>query len=133
MVWHAQKLSWTQIGVEIDGNPEGYPGYHWKPGGGPDPITDEQVRACDVLLEMLMDEFKKQGGKLKHIHAHRQSSENRECDPGWGAWEKIAIPWMKKSKATPGGDDWSGNTFGTGYHISKHWDKRSPVKGFRVK
>jgi len=133
MIWHGHAPSRWTIGIEFDGNPEGYPGYHWKPGGGPHDITPEQVKAGDVLLKMLMDTFQAKGEQFKYIYAHRQSSENRECDPGWQAWQKIAIPWMAKTGATPGDIGLQGTVFGTGYHISQHWDPRSPIAGFRVK
>jgi len=133
MIWHGHAPSPWTIGIEFDGNPEGYPGYWWKPGGGPHPITDVQVKAGDVLLQMLLDAFEAGGSKLKYIYAHRQSSENRETDPGWEGWQKIALPWMERTGATPGDVGRQGTTFGTGYHISQHWDPESPIKGFRAR
>jgi len=139
MIWHGHYPSRWTIGIEFDGNPEGYPAkdgkpaYYWKPGGGPDPITDEQVKAGMVLLGLLQDAFSKNGQTFKYIYAHKQSSDQRECDPGWECWEKIAVPWMAKSGAVPGDIGWQGTVFGTGYHVSQHWDKRSPVKGYRVR
>lgn len=133
MIWHGHKPSRWTIGIEFDGNPEGYPGYHWKPGGGPHPITDAQVRAGDVLLKILTDAFEAGGRTLKYIYAHRQASENRECDPGWECWQRIALPWMERTGATPGDIGLQGTTFGSGFHIPQSWDPRSPVKGFRVR
>jgi len=131
-IWHGHRPSLWTLGIEYDGNPEGYPGYHWSPGGGPDPITDAQVKASDVLLNLLLKEFAENGREFKYIYAHRQASENRECDPGWEAWQKIAVPWMEKTGAVPGDVGFRGTTFGTGFCIPKSWDSRSPVKGFRV-
>lgn len=139
MIWHGHYPSTWTIGIEFDGNPSGYPGkdggpgYYWRPGGGPDPITLEQVQAGEVLLDLLLKAFEGNGRKLKYIYAHKLSSEQRECDPGWECWKKIAIPWMEKTGAVPGDVGWQGTTFGTGFHISKHWDPRSPIKGYRVR
>jgi hypothetical protein len=136
-IWHGHRPSIWTVGIEFDGNPEGKPGrdgepgYHWKPGGGPDPITDAQVKAGGVLIQMLAKTFAANGTTIDYIYAHRQSSENRECDPGWECWQKIALPWMDITGATPGDSGRQGTTFGTGYHIPKSWDPTSPVTSFR--
>jgi peptidoglycan hydrolase-like protein with peptidoglycan-binding domain len=132
MIWHGHYPSKWTIGIEYDGNPEGFPGYHWKPGGGPHEITEAQVKAGDVLLKLLTDAFEKHGVQFKYIYAHRQASDQRECDPGFDCWKKIAIPWMEKTGATPGDVGLQGTVFGTGFHIPQSWDPRSPVSGFRV-
>lgn len=131
-IWHGHRPSLWTIGIEFDGNPEGFPGYHWKPGGGPDPITEPQVKAGLVLRDLLKGAFFDNRRTWEYIYAHRQSSDQRECDPGWECWQKIAIPWMEDTGATPGDVGLRGTIFGTGYRISRHWDPRSPVKGFRV-
>jgi hypothetical protein len=131
MIWHGHGPSPWTIGIEIDGNPEGYPGYHWRPGGGPHPITDAQAKASEVLLEMLTEAFEQNGSRFKYIVAHRQSSNQRECDPGWECWQKIAIPWMEQTGANSGGEDRSGRVWGTGYRIPQSWDPSSPVVRFR--
>jgi len=133
MIWHGHYPSRWTIGIEFDGNPTGRPGYWWKPGGGPHPITDEQVKAGNVLLDILTKAFEDNGRTLKYIYAHRQSSDQRECDPGNECWQKIALPWMEKTGATPGDIGRQGSTFGTGYCIPQSWDPKSPVKGFRVR
>ncbi|MCP4573307.1 MAG: hypothetical protein GY838_13210 [bacterium] len=130
-IWHGHKMSLWGLGIEIDGNPEGFPGYHWKPGGGPDDVTDAQVKACDVLLDLLLEEFKVNGRPFDRVWAHRQGSENRECDPGWQAWQKIAVPWMERTGALPGDAGRQGDTYGTGFQIPQSWDPTSPTKGFR--
>lgn len=132
-IWHGHRPSLWCIGIEFDGNPEGYPGYYWKPGGGPHAITESQVKASKVLLDILLGEFEQHNRPFKYIYAHRQASDQRECDPGFDCWRKVAIPWMEKTGATPGDIGLEGTTFGTGFHISKHWDPRSPVEGFRVR
>jgi hypothetical protein len=57
-IWHGHRPSLWTIGIEFDGNPTGWSRtdereeYFWRPGGGPDPITPEQVKAGLVLLEI---------------------------------------------------------------------------------
>lgn len=137
MIWHGHYPSRWTIGIEFDGNPEGYPAtdkhgaYWWKPGGGPHGITDAQVKAGWVLLKLLTDEFEKRGRALKYIYSHKQGSQDRECDPGWECWQKVALPWMEKTGAIPGDAGWQGTVFGDGFHISQSWDERSPVSSFR--
>lgn len=132
-IWHGHRPSLWCIGIEFDGNPEGYPGYHWKPGGGPHDITPEQVKAGEVLLNLLLDGFKEHGRSFKYVYAHRQASDQRECDPGWQCWQKIAVPWMEKTGAIPGDDNgWGGTTFGSGFQIPQSWDPRSTAS-FRVR
>ncbi|MFA5135273.1 MAG: peptidoglycan-binding protein [Patescibacteria group bacterium] len=145
-IWHSHGTSMWTVGIEFTGNPEGKVGYWWKPGGGPHPITDAQVKAADKLLEMLMAEFARNGQTIKYILAHRQSSRDRESDPGFDAWRKIAIPWMEKTGAIPGpregcavtkglqepvgyaGDTWGGPVSeGGGLQIPTEWDPRSKI------
>ena len=126
-IWHGHRPSLWAIGIELDGNPEGFPGYHWKPGGGPDPVTDAQVKACGVLLNLIRHEFAAHDRELEYIYAHRQSSDQRECDPGWEAWQKVAMPWLAATGATSGDNNGvGGTTFGSGFCIPKQWDPASP-------
>lgn len=122
MIWHGNGPSPSTIGIEFDGNPEGKPGYYWTPGGGPNLITDAQKKAAEVLFTLLRDEITTMGGAFSYLLAHRQSSEDRECDPGWHCWQEIALPWMEKLgvKSDPG------KVWGTGNTIPKDWDPASP-------
>lgn len=140
MIWHGNSPSPWSIGIEIDGNGSGKPGYWWKPGGPSHPITDEQVKASVVLLDLLLDAFAKNGQTLKYIVAHRQSSSQRECDPGFEAWNKIALPWMEKTGAIPGPREghpptaglkvpvgYAGDIWGDGAQVPTPWDPRSSI------
>lgn len=117
MIWHGNGPSPFTVGIEFDGNPEGFPGKWWKPGGGPHPITPEQEKAADVLFSLMKQEIEKIGGKMERIIAHRQSSEDREYDPGWECWKKIAIPWQKRI----GIESDPNKTWGTGKPIPEEW------------
>lgn len=142
---HGGDPSPWSVGIEFDGNPEGIPGYFWRPGGGPHPITTEQVKASTVLLDLLRKGFSDEGQQIKYILAHRQSDESRECDPGLECWQKVAIPWMELTGAIPGpreghpptaglklpvgyaGDTWGGPPGVGGRQIATEWDQRSTV------
>lgn len=144
MIWSSHGLSPFTVNVEWDGNPEGRPGYWWKPGGLPNPITDAQVKASGILLQLLKDEFTAHGQTIKYIFAHRQASSSRESDPGWEFWQKVAIPWKAQLGATSGprpgypategltnlefgGDTWGGTGPEGGLQIPREWDFRSSV------
>ena len=125
------------ISVEFDGNPEGYPNQKmivqkkqmkdgkilpkYKEQIGPHPITPEQVKASKVLLKIMVDEVSKGGGTINKILAHRQTTSERDSDPGWEAWKKIAIPWQK----TIGAIDTKYYRIRTGSTIPKVWDLES--------
>lgn len=118
MIWHGNGPSPSTIGIEFDGNPEGIPGVFWKPGGGPHPITREQEQAADVLFSIVKKEIELIGGKLKYVLAHRQSSQDREYDPGWHCWQTIGLNWQNRiGIKSPVNRIW-----GTGKPIPKEWD-----------
>lgn len=136
-IFHGHGLSEASIGIEFDGNPEGFPGYLWvnqkyKKNGkvmdkykeqvGPHVITPAQVKASKVLLKIILREVEKGGGKITNILAHRQSTEDRESDPGWECWQKIAMPWQQTIQAAPT----IGLKINTGKPIPKAWDLSSP-------
>jgi hypothetical protein len=121
-IWHAQKLSLFSIGIEIEGNPEGFPGYFWHQGGGPHPITDEQLAAADLLFDFLKAEFDKNNTKWEGVWAHRQSDLSRESDPGYLAWQKIGVPWREKLGCPDDQLEWHD---GTGQPIPNVWDPKS--------
>ena len=144
MIWHGHSPSPWTIGIEFDGNPEGKPGYWWKPGGGPHSITDAQVKAASVLLGLLITAFTSNGQTIKYIVAHRQSSKDRECDPGWQCWQKIAIPWMDTTGASSGPRPGhpataglalpvgcAGDTWGDGFQIPTEWNPLSSIPFWR--
>lgn len=139
-IFHGHSLSERTIGIEFDGNPEGFPGGgYWidpdyKKNGkpldkykgqiGPHPITEQQVKASWVLLDIILKEVKAGGGNIVNILAHRQSTSERASDPGWDCWKKIAIPWQEKIRAA----DTIGVKIKTGQPIPKEWNPDSPYK-----
>lgn len=144
MIWHSHGTSPFSIGVEFDGNGAGKEGYWWRPGGGPHPCTDAQAKAADVLLTIFVKAFASHGQTIKCIWAHRQSSKDRECDPGFSVWQRVGIPWMEAAGAIPGPVEghpvskglelpvgYAGDTFGDGLQLPTEWDARSRVPFFR--
>lgn len=136
-IFHGHSLSEASIGIEFDGNPEGFPGggywidQNYKKDGkvqekykkqvGPHPITPEQVKAAMVLLNIIVREVEKEGGKITNILAHRQSTSERASDPGWECWQKIAMPWQEQIGAI----DTKDLKVKTGSAIPKVWDPSS--------
>lgn len=120
VIWHGNKPSPGLIGIEIDGNPEGVPGRYWKPGGGPHPLTADQIASAnEILLPWLQSWFESNGARWILTVAHRQSSGDRDYDPGYETWQRIALPWMRATGSADGGLTW-----GTGNPIPHEWDSR---------
>jgi hypothetical protein len=127
-IWHGHRPSKWTIGIEIEGNFCGVPGLKgscWTPGGGPHTLTKEQKNAFPVLLKIIKEEFDKNDGKWEHVLAHRQSSDQREADPGKEIWEVVGRPWMAALSANDGGDHYC---TGSGKPIPREWDPRKPTR-----
>ena len=121
MIWHAQKLSHRTIGIEIEGNYYGAIGREWslwEPGGGPHHLNDEMLIALEALYVYLRKWFTKHS-EWKHIHAHRQSYKDRTSDPGEEIWKAVGLPWIKRSRASDGGERFY---LGKGYPIPHQWN-----------
>lgn len=131
----------TDVGVEIDGYFSGVEGDEktfWRPRAKPDrkPMrtSEAQFEAARQTLEFIIDEVAKHGGKVKYIHAHRQTSASRRSDPGELIWKNVAMPIMSKHGLSCGGpgffvpkgvdavdrDVWTSR--GPGRPIPKEWD-----------
>lgn len=120
LIWHAGEPSRTMIGIEFDGNHLGFSdGRYWK--GAPlDPLTAEQVASAnEILLPLLQQWFVDNGAIWEYTIAHRQSSADREYDPGVEVWQLVALPWMKETGSTDGD-----LVFSTGSTIPRDWDAR---------
>ena len=125
MVWHAQRLSPSTIGIEIEGNFEGISGNDktlWKGGGPACYLTKAQLKAASVLLKHIKKRFEDNGAQWRRIYGHRQSKNTRIADPGSEIWQKIAIPWANKLGLF-NHDGGPGFCVGSGRPIPKIWDK----------
>lgn len=120
-LWHGNKPSPWTIGIEFDGNMAGYSsGKYWKPGGGPDRLTAaQQASANEILLPFLQNWFQENESSWLYTLAHRQSSGDREYDPGFMVWNLVALPWMRATGSTDGDLLW-----GKGALVPKDWDVR---------
>ncbi len=122
-IGHAQDLSGPAIGIEIAGNFPGLIGKNytwWKSGGGPHEFTEAQEKACDVLFGIIKEEFERMGVVWTKVYAHRQSSDQRESDPGEEIWKKVALKWQKDLGADDGGPEYC---VGSGKPIPKEWNE----------
>lgn len=120
-IWHAQDLSRFTIGIEIDGLFRGVNGRnntHWPPEATPSELTDAEVAASEVLFTIIAETFAANGGSWDRVHAHRQSSDQRQSDPGESIWKRIGLPWIERLGATDGGPDYK---LGSGFRLPKEW------------
>lgn len=122
MIWHAQGLSKSTIGIEIEGNYPGLCGRKntlWRGGGGPHGLNSDMLTAAGYLFEWLQNAFSEHNENWDFIHAHRQSANSRIADPGQEIWKKIAIPWIQETGATDGGEHFR---LGGGRTVPREWD-----------
>lgn len=126
--WNAQT-----VGLEIDGMYEGIKGNiktFWRPADEPNRkpqhLTPEARESVKEFIRFICEEVERHGGKIKVIVAHRQSSKNRQSDPGSQIWQEIALEMMKELGLSDGGP---GFKIGTGYAIPEAWD--SSRKGIK--
>jgi len=111
MIWHAQGLSKTTIGIEFEGNFHGVRGRTntlWRGGGGPHYFNLAMHMAANKLFDYLARWFAERKLKWKTIHAHRQSSATRRADPGSEIWKGVAMAWADRLGMTEmdGGEGW---------------------------
>lgn len=100
MIWHAQGLSTSTIGVEIAGNYPGVidrPGTLWEGGGGPHTLTPAMVIGIEMVRQDIASRFEEAGQKWEYLYAHRQSSATRRSDPGEEIWGTVADEWCRLS------------------------------------
>lgn len=123
MIWHAQQLSKTTIGIEIEGNYCGLDGNLatlWEPGGGPANFNEQMLQAAEVIFDDILALFTDAGVRWLYVYGHRQSSGNRRADPGEEIWRKIGVPWQKALNTTTHGPK---KTFGKGRPLPLAWDR----------
>ncbi len=130
LVWHAQQLSKTEIGIEISGFFCGIEGDQKTRPGGPaswmvQSVTSEQIAAVKELVRYLHKLLVSNGSGLDFIHAHRQATDDRTPDPGSKVWKEIALPLMTELSLSDGGPGW---VVGKGMPIPKDWDSSRTEK-----
>ncbi|WP_187260523.1 peptidoglycan recognition protein family protein [Pontibacter beigongshangensis] len=121
-IWHSNCTSPRSVGVEFEGNFPDISGKWWYPTDqktkkkikiNEDTPTSAQYEAGRFLLSYL-----KLVLDLKHVLAHRQSSNTRVNDPGPAIWYNVAEWGIDKLGLGDGGKDFK---CGTGKPILPQW------------
>lgn len=129
VVYHGNSFNGSRgpgdVGIEIDGHFAGIEGdlkTYWRPRSKPDrqplSVTPEAVKATLDAIEWIIKEVEKHGGKVKYLHAHRQSSQSRTSDPGSKVWQEIALVAKERFGLSDGGPEFRQG----GRPIPKEWD-----------
>ncbi len=126
---HANDLNRSSVGIEIDGwyeGIEGKPETLWQPKKQLVPrkamdLPVAQVEAANAAVQLIVATVAANGGKVTHIHPHRQSSDERESDPGSLIWQTVGIWAQNTLGLSDGGPDFK---VGKGLKIPKEWDAR---------
>lgn len=127
-VAHGNGWNARTVGIEIDGlyaGVEGDPSTVWNDPSTPiretgQDLTTESVNAARDVIRWIFRETAVQGGRIRVLVAHRQSSMNRRDDPGSEIWYQVAIPMHRELGLGDGG---VGFAIG-GLPIPERWDAR---------
>jgi N-acetylmuramoyl-L-alanine amidase/Putative peptidoglycan binding domain len=121
-IWHSNCTSSRSIGVEFEGNFPNIKGKWWYDRSevtgklikaNEDMPTQAQFEAGQFLLTYLKAVI-----NLKNVLAHRQSSENRENDPGPDIWVNVGEWGISQLGLSDGGQNFK---CGTGNPILPKW------------
>lgn len=126
-IWHAQGLSRTTIGIEIEGNYPGIMGDEstlWEGGGGPHMLNAYMYTALTNIYIYILDLLKQ---RPLTVYAHRQSYKSRIADPGdeiWRAEKSIRVSFglLESIKRD---ENWF---CGSGRAIPKAWSETATAK-----
>jgi hypothetical protein len=125
VTYHGNGLNSSDVGIEVDGHFAGVEGdlkTYWRPAEDPNrqPLTPrpEQLESVREAVRWICEEVKRNGGQVRYLHAHRQSSGSRQSDPGSAVWGAVA-PWARE---TLGLETPLGKTLGSGRPIPAAWD-----------
>jgi len=124
-IYHAHAYSRNSISLTVDGNFAGIEGETQITGAGAlgktHELTGEQVTGAQQAILWIVGECAKLGANITDIVAHRQSSNQKQTDPGSALWRSVAI-WAQRELGLV-------NRFyevlGSGYPIPRQWDIRS--------
>jgi len=126
---HVGALNRSSVGIEIDGwfaGIEGRPDTLWQPRDAATPrqpmdLPAAQADAVKTAVQWIVNTVQANGGRVTHIHPHRQSSKDRRSDPGSLIWQTVGL-WAQNTLGLSDG----GATFavGDGRTIPHAWDAR---------
>lgn len=126
VTYHGNGLNGSDVGIEIDGYFEGVEGKRstfWRPPEDPNRVplqpTPVQIEAVRLAVKWICEEVARHGGSIKHVHAHRQASDQRESDPGSRIWKDVGLWAQQTLGLTDGG---RGFVVGSGLPIPEEWD-----------
>lgn len=126
LVVHGNGFNTTTIGIEMDGMYAGVEGDErtfWRPKNEPNrqpqSPTNELVEAAKAAIRWIRDEVARHGARLELLVAHRQSSKDRQADPGSALWQRVAMPLHEELGLSDGG---AGYKLGNGLPIPERWD-----------
>jgi N-acetyl-anhydromuramyl-L-alanine amidase AmpD len=126
IVWHANLLNGFTVGIELDGTYAGVVGddrTFWRPEDEPNrqpqTPTVELIEAAKATVRWICSEVGRHGGRVERLLAHRQSSSQRQSDPGSALWQQVALPLHAELALTDGG---TGYKVGSGAPIPESWD-----------
>lgn len=127
-VVHGNGFNGSTVGIELDGHYAGIDGdmkTYWRPkdapGRMPQTPTNELIVAAMDVIRWICEEVSVHGGRVTQLLAHRQSSKDRQSDPGSALWQKVALPMMSTLSLSSGGKDYK---IGSGAPIPEAWDQR---------
>ena len=126
---HAGNFNGWTVGIEIDGwfaGVQGRPETLWQPKPPaakrtPMDLPGVQADAAKACVEGIIDMVAANGGKITHIHPHRQSSNKRQSDPGSLIWQTVGLWAQQKFNLSDGGKSYK---IDSGRTIPKEWDSR---------
>ncbi|SEM47107.1 N-acetylmuramoyl-L-alanine amidase [Pseudomonas sp. ok272] len=126
---HANGLNRSSVGIEIDGwyaGIEGQPKTLWQPKGLATPrqpmdLPTLQADAVKATVQWIANTVAANGGMVTHIHPHRQSSKDRQSDPGSLIWQTVGL-WAQNTLGLSDGG--AAFTVGNGRTIPEDWDVR---------
>jgi hypothetical protein len=128
VVAHGNRFNANDVGIEIDGHFEGIEAKswtYWRPAQEPNRLplvpSAEQIASARQCVRTICSEVARRGGRIQFIHAHRQSSNQRQSDPGSRIWQEVGVWAQHELGLSDGGD---GFKVGTGMAIPKAWDPK---------
>ena len=132
IVAHGNTWNSGTVGIEIDGlfaGIHGDPKTVWDDPSTPGReqgmnVTSEQVEATQEAIRWICSVVAKNGGRVRALVAHRQSSKDRRNDPGSQVWGSIALPMSAELGLSDGGD---GFEIG-GFAIPREWDQNRTAR-----
>lgn len=127
-VVHGNGFNARTIGIEMDGmyaGVEGDPRTFWRPltepNRQPQTPTTDLIASARAAIRWIVAEVARHGGRVTRLVAHRQSSKDRQGDPGSALWQAVALPMMAELGLDDGGP---GYCVGTGLPVPEAWDER---------